>query len=603
MSRLITKGRFRPGILISLVVIAAVYLLTLAMIDRRGFWVLDNSSKYIQMRSIEESGYRNYWIPIPGRGMDPELRLNPAPFPFAVYADGNLYPVFSPVFAVLSSIPHRLFGMDGLYLFPFICTLLALLGVAKIVAAVLGRRGPGEERTPHPPARGSTQLVIISILAAGLCTPLWFYSAVFWEHAIAACLCIWGVYFHLSFLRGRRLLDLATGSALCAIGVWFRDELYLFILVLVLNHLRSLRREGWRTAIRVIAVSGAASIVVLLPLWLFQWWAIGRPFGFHLETHTLKTTGVGMFLSMRPRVLYNLLLASHESFLVSLLLSVPLLLAFIVRPKLPWPVFRVALPLFGLFAAFGTLATLSGYLRPDGPILALDRSNGLFACVPILALGFMRLGEGRKGSAEPVEIRWIHILAASYAIIYVVFAHGLGSKGIHWGNRFLLVLYPLLVIMAVSNVKLWLEGVRSERPDEARVLRRPAPLVWVFALVAIVSFGAQCLSINLLARVTDFSDRLNAAVEARPETVILTDTFWLPEFIHREFLEKEIFLVRSEDLMRYFRSRFQAAGGGRYLYLTARPDPPPVEPDLMVDDRGLKYYTVRGYEQSVGSGR
>jgi hypothetical protein len=594
MGRLITAGRFRPGILISLAVVAAVYLLTLAMIDRRGFWVLDNASKYVQMRSIEESGYHNYWIPVPGRVMDPELRLNPVPFPFAVYADGNLFPVFSPVFAVLSSIPHRLFGMDGLYLFPFVCTLLALLGVGKIVERVAGRRDPGDR---------SPQLAVISVLAAGLCTPLWFYSAVFWEHAIAVCLCVWGVYFHLSFLGGRKLRDLITGSALCAVAVWFRDELYLFILVLVLNHLRVIRREGWRAMIRVIAVAGATSIVFFLPLWLFQWWAIGRPFGFHLETHTLKTTGIGAFLSMRPRVLYNLLLAAHESIPVSILLSVPFLFAFIVRPKLPWRVFRVALPLAGLLAVLGTLVTLSGYRGPDGPILALDRSNGLFACVPILALGFMRLGDGRKGSAEPAEIRWIHVLAASYAVVYVVFAHGLGSKGIHWGNRFLLVLYPLLVILAASNVGLWIAGLRGERADQVGAGRRPAPLAWALALVAVVSFGAQCLSINLLSRVTDFSDRLSSAIEARPEAVILTDTFWLPEFIHREFLKKEIFLVRSEEMMRYFRGRFQAAGGGRYLYLTARPDPPSVEPDLTVDDRGLKYYTVRGYEQSVGSGR
>ena len=154
---------------------------------------------------------------------------------------------------------------------------------------------------------------------------------------------------------------------------------------------------------RVLAVCGATSIVFFLPLWLFQWWAIGRPFGFHLETHTLKTTGIGTFLSMRPRVLYNLLLAAHESMLVSILMSVPLLVAFIVRPKLHWRVFRVAFPLFGLFAVVETLVTLSGFRGPDGPILALDRSNGLFACVPILALGFMRLAG--KGEDSDIEYR------------------------------------------------------------------------------------------------------------------------------------------------------------------------------------------------------
>jgi hypothetical protein len=217
--------------------------------------------------------------------------------------------------------------------------------------------------------------------------------------------------------------------------------------------------------------------------------------------------------------------------------------------------------------------------------------------VPILALGFMRL-DGRKGSAE-LRDRVIHILAASYAVIYVVFAHGLGSKE-STGESLSVVLYPLLVILAISNIRQWLEALRTEGRAEGRVGRRSAPLVAVLALVGIVSAGAQGMSINLLGRVTDFSDRLSAAVAARPEKVIMTDTFWLPAFIHREFQNRQIFLVRSEDLVRYFRGRMEASGGGRYLYLTARPNPPPVEPDLIVDDRGLKYYTVRGYEQSVG---
>jgi hypothetical protein len=206
---------------------------------------------------------------------------------------------------MVSSIPYRLIGMNGLYLLPFISSLLTLLGVARIVSTALARRSSGdggplgksdleETRPPPVPAGGSGPLVVVSILGAGFLTPLWFYSAVFWEHAIAVCLCIWAVYFHLSFLKRRNLLDLAIGSALCAIAIWFRDELYLFMLVLVLNQLRALRREGWRTAIRVIAVSGVASVIFLLPS--------GSSTGGRSADHSIspgdahaKTTGFGCF--------------------------------------------------------------------------------------------------------------------------------------------------------------------------------------------------------------------------------------------------------------------------------------------------------------------
>jgi hypothetical protein len=346
-----------------------------------------------------------------------------------------------------------------------------------------------------------------------------------------------------------------------------------------------------------------ASIVFLLPLWIFQWWAIGRPFGIHLESHTLLTSGIWMYLAQRPRVLYNLLLTTHESLAASLVFAVPLLAAYAIRPKLSWPVFRIALPSLGLFAALGTLLALSGYVGASGSILAIDRSNSLFAGVPILALGLFRVRATPSGASEPAGIRWLHLVSVAYAVLYIMVAPALGSRGMHWGNRFLLILYPLLTIIAASNVLLWLEGNRAEGRRRAGRHLRSTPLGWALALVVVLSFGAQCFSISLLARVTGFSKRLNDAIEARPESIILTDTFWLPEFLHRAFYKREIFLVRSEDSTRYFRARLQAAGGGRYLYLTARPNPPSAEPDLIVDDRGLNFYTVRGYRQAVDSSR
>ncbi len=606
MSSPARRGGSSRGLLLPLLLLVIVYLVTLGLVDRRGFWVLDNAAKFIQMEAILASGFHDYSIPIPGREFDPGLNLNPIPFPFARVVEGKVYPVFSPVFAVVSSVPYRLFGMDGLYLLPFLCSILALLGVGKIVASFGQTTLQGA-----PDDAGDRRLSWLAMLFAGLCTPVWFYSAVFWEHAIAMCLCVWGLWFHLSFRERGGLASLGIGFGLCAMGIWFRDELYLFVLVMLALQLHGVRRSGWKPAARILGVAAAVGLAVLIPLWLFQWKSIGRPFGFHLETHVLKTSGILMHLSQRPRVLYNLLLTSHESMAVSLVSSIPLLLAFILRPRLSWSAYRRAVPALGSFAAIGTLVTLSGYFRTPGPILALDYSNSLFACAPILALGLLRLDRAPDGSVESVAVGRIRTAALLYAAFYALAAPGLGSKGIHWGNRFLLVLYPLLAIPAASNCIRWLNGLRWNEGRSERVAHRfplqrlrrfPLP-AWILVFVVVVGLAAQCFSIDLLIRVTDFSDRLNRAIEARPNVVLMTDTFWLPEFLHRAFLKREIYLVRSEETVRYFRSRLGDSGRTEYFYLTARPNPPPVEPSFIVDDRGLKFFTVRGYSQSVSPGQ
>jgi hypothetical protein len=157
---------------ISLILVAAAYLITLAMLERDAVWVADNGNKLIQLKGILRSGYRDYSIELRGSEIDPGLQYSPIQPPFGAIKEYRLYSIFSPVFATISTFPYRALGSWGLYVIPSLSTVIMLLGLVRI----LDLFGAGAA------AR------VYAVIIAGLCTPVWFYSVVFWEHSPAGCL-------------------------------------------------------------------------------------------------------------------------------------------------------------------------------------------------------------------------------------------------------------------------------------------------------------------------------------------------------------------------------------------------------------------------------
>ena len=66
----------------SVALIAAIYLITLVLIQERAFWITDNANKFLQVEALLASGYTDYAIPWPGAGIDPDFRYNPLPDPW-----------------------------------------------------------------------------------------------------------------------------------------------------------------------------------------------------------------------------------------------------------------------------------------------------------------------------------------------------------------------------------------------------------------------------------------------------------------------------------------------------------------------------------------
>ena len=196
----------------AVVLVAAAYLLTFCIIEKQSFWIIDNEIKFIQLQGIINSNYTDYSIAWPGAEIDPDLVYQPLIFPFHTIQAGKLFASYSPVLPTVSAPLFKLFGYGGLYILPLVCSVLALVGLAKIAEAM------------NLSAMGRN----LTVLIAGLCSPIWFYSVVFWGHNIAVCLCIWAIYFYLRFIKVRFAKHLIFGSVLVVLSIYFRVELLQF---------------------------------------------------------------------------------------------------------------------------------------------------------------------------------------------------------------------------------------------------------------------------------------------------------------------------------------------------------------------------------------
>ena len=539
---------------VPVLVIVLAYLATILLLPREGFWINDNGCKFIQMEGMIRTHYTDFSIPWLGHSIDPMYDFRPLGDPFGHVVEGKLYASFSITFALISSLPYRLFGNWGLYLLPMLGGLLTLPAVWRLSGMLAG------SRIGRP----------LALIVVALGTPVWFYSATFWEHTPALCLAIWGIVFTLRFWieGGKRWLLL--GAILCGLAIYLRDDLYL--LGGTLAALLIVRRGmTWRAP----ALFVAGLLLSVIPIWCFQWLVLGDPLGFHVTAHSPLEGGVLRYLADRWTVLRDLLLDSHATPVLSFAVGAPYVLLLLTRPKLPASGFRRAVPILAWLAAAGGLIVLAGHLTSDSPIRWLQSANGLFAVSPILILALVSEARSIESGSDPratireEEVRRLlqHVIVL-FALAYVALAPAVHVGGIHWGSRLLLPIYPLLAVLAASTVGYWWDASRPRRAGAV------APIALCLAL----SFATQGYSIHLLHERKSFSAELNDAVAKRPESTVVAIGWFLPQELARSFYTKTIFLPRSsrgfEDLL----DRLGRAGLTDVLLLRARPGRNPASP-------------------------
>ncbi|MCU0669543.1 MAG: hypothetical protein MUF70_09350 [Myxococcota bacterium] len=188
----------------------------------------------------------------------------------------------------------------------------------------------------------------------------------------------------------------------------------------------------------------------------------------------------------------------------------------------------------------------------DDPIAALARYNGLLVHVPLTGLaGFGLIRAWHDPQLAPIRAS---LLASA---IFLVLAIGFGamtrySSGIHWGPRFLLPAFPMLIVAAILAVQ------------HAGALPRVA-----FSLLAIAGIVSSASGVWLLREQTREAQRLAESILAAPAAVLLTTHPLLPQQLAPIWDRKPMLLVReAEAVPRLLRGLEQ---GGVQEFLAAVP--------------------------------
>ncbi|MGD2108716.1 MAG: glycosyltransferase family 39 protein [Phycisphaerae bacterium] len=565
-----TRDRFD---IVAAALIVVVYVGAFLILPHRGFWINDNGCKFIQLQGLIENDYHRFTIPWPGQAVDASFEYNPLPSPFGHVVDGELYGAFSPVFPLSSSFPFRVFGPTGLYLLPVVAGLLTLPAVWLLV----GRLSLASE------GRAVARSLATLIVALG--TPMWFYSLTFWEHTPAACLVAWAVLCYVRYHETGAIRSLAVSALLAGLAVYFRDELYLFGAVLL-----GVTLIRGRDRVRGVVAFASIFVLVLGPLWWFQWSAIGHPLGHHFRIGSVFDIGLSAHLATRLRVANLLLVNVDPATWLSIMLAAPYLAFLLVNPTFRNRSFARVIPVCASIACLTGAIVLARHLTADRPIRWLLHANGLFAASPFLLLAFVGVrrplqgsgnGPRERASFRPARVVWMIILL--HTVLYVALAPEGRSHGIHWGCRYLLPVYPLIGALTAVTVSRWWTAPKLGS-GIARV---------TVVLALALSISMQVYSLTLLNRRKAFSAELNRAVAERPEEVIVASGWYVPQELAFSFFDKQIFLIETQEAADRLIGTLKRNGTREVLFAVS----PPTRDagsgsSIVVGDGSLKFISV-----------
>ena len=218
----------RDLLLPALLVFLAVW--TGAALMRPGFWVLDESVRYMQGTSLLSSLRLPPPLLIPGGSVGEALdpRLAPVPFHYGRVENGLVYAQYSPALA-LTSVPFRaLLGHAGTFVVPALGSAFCWL----LLASSFMRNGFRR-----------LQAFLLPIAGA----PLIFYGMTFWSHTLASGLVLAAVVTTLSWRRFALPVLLISAAAL------FREEALPFLAFPLLLGEGTPRRK-----LSLLAVTGLA---------------------------------------------------------------------------------------------------------------------------------------------------------------------------------------------------------------------------------------------------------------------------------------------------------------------------------------------------------
>jgi hypothetical protein len=536
--------------LLALAIVAAVYAgLAFLVLPEASFFSSDEGLKLIQVQNFVRKGWSDFTIDYPGRWLDPDLEYVPINNPPPLVRQADIFAVYPVFFPLLAAPFFKLLGYAGLYVIPVASGLLTLLVTHRLARLVC--------------VSGTSSLLIL-----GLCTPVLFYSLLFWDHTLGTLLATAALLLATRSLRQPKRWSLLGSGLVLGLSVWVRTELYAMAVILPAAYFFF----GGRRA-RHTLLLGLGILAALAPLWLFQFATYGNPIGPHLM-HFASLGEEVPVTTNRLAILYYTLLEANSNPLLTFLFA----MSFIAATILLWsPRLRQNRVLAGTVFGALLLCSMPNLLqawsgRPLG---------GLIATTPFLAFSF-----GVKSHQQEDESHRL-LLATCVGYLALVCLTTPVDPGLQWGPRFLLPIFPLATVLALSDHRAL---TRQSTRSSSRTL-----LTTCLAVTLGVSLLFQACGIRVMYIVRSRDKQLMESTASLDSRWIISDEYGLAQYLAPLFYQKEFFYVRSQGEYQTLTETFFDNGIHQYAVVSY-----PVPQRRLVDPTAApEGYSVRQVGQQL----
>jgi hypothetical protein len=451
---------------------------------------------------------------------------------------------------------YRILGYAGLYVIPLVSGLLTL-----VITCWLARLTGGS---------GTSSTIVL-----GLCSPLVFYSLVFWDHTLGTMLSTLAIVIVVKNADDARRPWLIAGGIVLGLAIWVRSEMYVMGLVV----LASLFFVSSRRFVRTLSLC-LGMLTALVPLWVFQFLVYGNSIGPHVG-HFTWLAGELPITNDRTAIVYHTLLEGNSSAVLSFLY----IMAFVASAML-FRSSRLRRRSLLIIVNFGILAivTIPNVLEAS----AGRPLGGLITTAPFLVFCFTTLVNSSVGQRNRI------LLAIGLGYTALVCMLTPVDPGLQWGPRFLLPVFPILAVVATNNFRALRAGgeLRS-----ARLLRA------CFVSTVALSLGVQIAGLRTLYIIKNRDRDLIERTAQLDAVQILSDEYGFSQYVAPLFYEKQFFYVRDQEDYQRLTETLMNQDISRYAFVTYPvPDRRAVDPLDAPACCVVRELTPQLYEIAVAEG-
>jgi hypothetical protein len=510
INQLIRKLLLHPAAHLALIGVV-LFVVAWPIISPLTFISSDVGLRYLQIRSLVAQEWQTLAVLYPV-AIDPDLAHVPYYYAYSV-VNGRIFLNISPFFPIIAAALQQLAGMPGLVFSPIVGTLLGAWGTYKLVRATAVSRA------------------ILAMWAVVFATPLVFYSTLLWDHSLGTGVAIVGTAVLAHGMTQQDWRRTAVGGVILGISLGQRPELYLYIFALGIAWMITHWRQKWLTIALIVGLIGGAVFV-----WILQAIWVGHPLGMATAPHLFDygvpdAFPIAPFGRMSRTIIVSFFLfyiRSRDPLTFSAALAVllgMLLLFFALRV----PRYRKTAVLWMAVLLITAAFTAWAIVGKGEPII------GLLSSFPLFAFSIAYVNRQKNSSSTHSIYNFLFLTTIIYFAAMLLLWPAFGGR--MWGVRYMLTLYPLLIVFAFYGL---------HHHEQQKVVPFAAKLTPIFGVLLVVSVLYQAVGVRLNhAVVTSLAVNRDELANLPVDAILTTDAYTSAYMTSVE--NKTFFFVTPED--------------------------------------------------------